>query len=79
MQLLVFDIGKHGYAELSEFLGVEKPSKAYPRSNDTAAFQGIVFGMKFTAVALCLLQSALLAFVLRAVLRSGFGKGLKTD
>ena len=69
LQLLVFELGKHGYAELAEFLGVEQPATPYPKSNASAEFKKIIFGMQCVAIMVYLLPCMALALVLWASLR----------
>jgi len=78
-QLLVFEVGKHGYTELADFLGVEQPSKTYPKLNSAAEFQKLLVGMRCVAVAVYVVPCSALLFVTWAMLRSGRSKGSKTD
>ena len=50
-RLLVFETGKHGYKELSQFLGVHHSgSEPYPRSNSTLEFTFVLNIMRVLAV-----------------------------
>ena len=78
-QLLVFELGRDGYAELADFLGAEPPPGAdYPRSNASAEFGKIVLGMQCVAVAVYALPLTALALAARWALR-GRRKGAKAD
>ena len=49
-KLLVFETGKHGYKELSRFLGVKEPSSPYPRTNSAADFAFVLNIMRMLAL-----------------------------
>ena len=49
-RLLIFETGKHGYKELSSFLGVTAPDEPYPRSNSAAEFAFVLNIMRGFAV-----------------------------
>jgi hypothetical protein len=49
-KLLVFETGKHGYQELSRFLGVKAPTGPYPRTNSSAEFAFVLNIMRVLAV-----------------------------
>jgi len=49
-RLLIFETGKHGYKELSRFLGVKAPDEPYPRSNSTEEFAFVLNIMRVLAV-----------------------------
>ena len=64
-RLLIFETGKHGYKELSHFLGVKAPKEPYPRSNSTEEFAFVLNIMRVLAV-LTVVLPALLARCVRA-------------
>jgi hypothetical protein len=49
-KLLVFETGKHGYKELSRFLGRPQPNGPYPRTNSTADFAFVLNIMRVLAL-----------------------------
>ena len=59
-QLLVFETGKHGWAELAPFLGVATPDTPYPRSNSSAEFAFIIVIFRTLAALTLLLPGGLL-------------------
>src|SRR5215204_2844187 len=67
-RLLVYDV-KSGWGPLCEFLGVEEPEEAFPRTNDAAAMQRRLQGVKTISivvpVTLMLLAGAALALLRR--------------
>ena len=73
-QLLEFETGKHGYAELAAFLGVESVSSPYPRSNSAAEFGFVINIMRVLATLTCVVPLVLLRVAMRMCAMTKQGK-----
>lgn len=73
-QLLIFETGKHGYKELSNFLGVEMPPSGteYSRMNSSADFAFVLNIMRALAVLTVVCPLCILQFLGRKLL--GWGR-----
>ena len=74
-QLLVFETGKHGYAELARFLGVKLPDEPYPRTNSSAEFAFVIGIFRFLAVLTVAVPLLFACCVLRRTRGGGKEKG----
>ena len=77
-QLLVFQVGKDGYKELAGFLDVPVPNEDYPSINSAAEFQTILVVVKVVAVAVVLVPTAAVFFVVKRIVGTMNGKQKKT-
>ena len=79
-KLLVFETGKHGYKELSEFLGVPEPGGGsdYPHTNSgTSEFAFVLAIMRVLAVLTVMVPALLVRFVFVRVRNNGKGAAAK--
>eukprot|EP00553_Chaetoceros_curvisetus_P005945 CAMPEP_0204619718 /NCGR_PEP_ID=MMETSP0717-20131115/5970_1 /ASSEMBLY_ACC=CAM_ASM_000666 /TAXON_ID=230516 /ORGANISM="Chaetoceros curvisetus" /LENGTH=270 /DNA_ID=CAMNT_0051633767 /DNA_START=217 /DNA_END=1029 /DNA_ORIENTATION=- len=83
-KLFVFELGKHGYRELSEFLGVKEPSTPYPRVNSTNEIKFVIRMMWFAMFVIILgivLSVGILIFIMKTIVnrRRGSSSSKKID
>lgn len=73
-QLLIFELGKHGWKELCSFLNVPEPTTPYPKQNSRAEFRFIIVIFWVEVAVIYGLPVVLIILLLRCFTKKGKAK-----